>query len=250
MSNVNPSSVVQPKRFPWGCLIGGCLTVVLVMLIGIGVVGYMGYTFYISQVNKYTSSEAVDIPKIEKSKEESDAVKKRLEDFKSSLERNESTEPFVLTSDEINALISTENDLKGKLYITIADGEISAQASIPTDVIPGGKGRFFNGKVSLKASLENGVLIVTLDEAEVNGESLPSQFLDSIRKENLAKDAYKDPKSAEFLRKFERLTIENDKIILTPAPLKSKKLTEPTGSEPTGSEPTPSPDADAAAKNE
>ena len=88
--------------------------------------------------------------------------------------------------------------------------------------MPGCKGRYFNGRISLKASLENGVLIVTLEDAEVNGESLPSEFIDSLRRENLAKDAYKDPKSAEFLRKFERLTIEKDKIILTPAPLKSE----------------------------
>ena len=108
------------------------------------------------------------------------------------------------------------------VFVTIADGEVSAQASIPADFFPGCKGRYFNGRISLKASLENGVLIVTLEDAEVNGESLPSEFIDSLRRENLAKDAYKDPKSAEFLRKFERLTIEKDKIILMPAPLKSE----------------------------
>jgi hypothetical protein len=223
MSSANQFPVVERKRFPWGCLIGGCLTVVLVMMICVGAVGYMGYSYYIGQVNKYTSSEPADIPKIEKTKEEADAVKKRIEDFKTALERNEVQEPFVLTADDINTMISTENEFKGKMFVTIADGEISAQASIPTDMIPGGKGRYFNGKVSLKASLENGVLIVTLDEAEVNGESIPSPILEAIRKENLAKDAYKDAKSAEFLRKFESLIIENDKIILTPAPVKPKK---------------------------
>lgn len=242
MSTTNQYPAVQPKRFPWGCLIGGCLTVVLVMVIGAGAVGYTVYSYYIGQVNKYTSAEPVEIPKVEKSKEESDAIKKRIEDFKTALQRDESPEPFVLTGDEINALISGENELKGKMYVTIADGEITAQASIPTDMIPGGKGRYFNGRMSLKPSLENGVLIVTLDDAEVNGEPLPSQFLDPIRKENLAKDAYKDAKSAEFLRKFESLKIENDKIILTPAPVKSKK---PAGSDDTKPE---SPEAEPAAK--
>lgn len=237
MSNVNQQPVVQPKRFPWGCLIGGCLTVVLVMMVSFGAIAYVGYTYYIAQVNKYTSSEPAEIPKIEKTKEESDALKKRLEDFKTALEKDETQEPFVLTADDINTLISAESELKGKIYVTIADGEISAQASIPTDMIPGGKGRYFNGRMSLKPSLQNGVLIVTLDEAEVNGEPLPSEFLDPIRKENLAKDAYKDPKSAEFLRKFDSLKIENDKIILTPAPLKSKKAAEPTVTQPQASEP-------------
>lgn len=222
MSDINQPQFVQQKRFPWGCLLGGCLTVFLVMVIGTGVVGYMGYSFYMVQIKKYTSAEPADIPKSEKSQEEAEAVQKRLEEFKVALDRDESPAPLVLTSDEINALITTNKDFNGKLFVTIEEGEVSAQASIPADMIPGGKGRFFNGRVSLKASLENGVLIVTLDEAEVNGEPLPSQFLDGIRGENLAKDAYKDPKSAEFLRKFESLTIEKDKLILTPAPMKIK----------------------------
>ena len=217
MSTSNQPQYVQPKRFPWGCLLGGCLTVFLLGLIGTGVVGYLGYSYYMGQVTKFTAAEPADIPKVEKSKEESEAVQKRFEDFKAALERNEAPPPLVLTSDEINAMIATNDDFKGKMFVTIDDGEVSAQASFPADFIPGGKGRYFNGRVSLKVSLENGVLIVTLDEAEVNGEPLPSQFLDAMRGENLAKDAYKDPKSAEFLKKFESLKIEKDKIILTPA---------------------------------
>lgn len=228
MSDSNQPQFVQPKRFPWGCVLGGCFTVLLLMVIGTGTVGFLGYRYYTAQLNKFTSTEPADIPKIETSKEEAEAVQKRFEDFKAALVRNESPPPLVLTSDEINAMISTNKDFNGKLFVTVEDGEVSAQASIPADMIPGGKGRYFNGRVSLKVSLENGVLIVTLDDAEVNGESIPSQFLDTIRRENLAKDAYKDPKSAEFLRKFERLSIEKDKIILTPAPLKPKPPIEST----------------------
>ena len=226
MNETNQYQAVQQKRFPWGCLIGGCLTVVLLMMIGTGAVVYTGYSYYMAQLNKYTSPTPAEIPKVESSKEEAEVFQKRIDDFKSALDRNESPEPLVLTSEEINALINTNEDLKGKLFVTIADGEISAQASIPTDMVPGGKGRYLNGRISLKASLENGILIVTLDDAEVNGEPLPAEFVSALRNENLAKDAYKDPKSAEFLRKFERITIENDKMILTPAPVKTKSPPE------------------------
>jgi hypothetical protein len=222
MSDANQYQVVQQKRFPWGCLFGGCLIVILIMMIGAGTIGYIGYSYYMTQLNKYTSPQPAELPKFDVTPEEASAVQKRLEDFKAALDRNESPEALVLTAEDINTLINSNEELKGKLYVTIADGELSAEASIPADMVPGGKGRYFNGKVSLKASLENGVLIVTLDEAEVNGESLPNEILTPLRNENLAKDAYKDPKSAEFLRKFERLSIEDDKIILKPAPAKSE----------------------------
>ncbi len=37
------------------------------------------------------------------------------------------------------------------------------------------KGRYLNGEADLKASLRDGVLIVTLDSIEVNGKSHPSK---------------------------------------------------------------------------
>jgi hypothetical protein len=208
---------VQEKRFPWGCLLGGCLSVMLLVVIGIGASIYAGMSFYYSQVNKYTASQPAVLPIQEYTEEQSDAVQKRFDDFKAALEKGETPEALVLTADDINALLSQVEELKGKIYVSIEDGEISAQASFPADFVPGGKGRFFNGRISLKASLENGILIVNLEDAEVNGEPVPEQFLSGMREENLAKDAYKDKKTVEFLRKFEKLTIEDDKIILVPA---------------------------------
>ncbi len=209
---------VQERRFPWGCLIGGCLTVVLLMVIGVGATTYVGYSFYVAQVNNYTSPEPKELPKLDYSEDQIKAVLDRVNAFKAAVKKGEVAEPFVLTADDINALISSEAELKDKVYVTIADGKVSADASFPLgDVLPGFSGRYFNGRISLKASLESGVLIVTLDDAEVNGKKVPEEFLSKLREENLAKNAYEDRKSAEFIRRFERLTIEDDKIILYPA---------------------------------
>ena len=209
---------------------------VLLGFLAIGAVAYTAYSFYTTQINKYTSVQPVELPKTDYTQEETEAVQKRFDDFKTAIERDETPDDLVLTSDDINRLISQNKELKGKVHVTIENDEISAKASFPVDFLPGAKGRYFNGRISLKASLENGVLIVTLDEAEVNGEPVPEQYLAGMRKENLAKDAYKDPKSAELLRKFERLIIEDDKIILRPVPAKQKKepLIEPAKKIPYG----------------
>jgi len=224
MNDPSQYPAVQPKPYPWGCLIGGCLTVVLLGLLGIGAISYTAYSFVTAQLNKYTSTQPMVLPATEYTTEEVAAVQKRFDDFIAAIDQGETPEELVLTSDDINALISQNEQLKGKVHVTIENGELVGNASIPVDFIPGAKGRFFNGRLSLKASLENGVLIVTLDEAEVNGEPVPEQFLEGMRSENLAKDAYKDSKSAEVLRKFERLIIEEDRIILKPAAVKEKKV--------------------------
>ena len=76
------------------------------------------------------------------------------------------------------------------------------------------KGRYLNGEADLKASLTNGVLIVTLDSLEVNGKRVPDEMMANIRQENLAKDAYKNPKHAEILRKLESLEIKDGKMTI------------------------------------
>ena len=233
------------KSFPWGCWLGGCLSVILLIFIGISASIYAGYRVYKSQLDAYTSSTPVEIQTVEYSAEEVAAVKQRIEDFKNALEKGEAPAQLVLTADEINAIISSEPDLKGKFFVKIADGEITGEASFPIpEVIPLGKGRYFNGSLSLKASLENGVLIVQVDNAEVNGKPVPEEFMKGLRNQNVAKDAYDDPKTAEFLKKFERLTIEEDKIILTPAKKKADAVPSETG------QPNPDQPADAQPKAE
>jgi hypothetical protein len=211
------SATPEPRKgFPWGCLIGGCLSILLLAIIAVGVAVYFAFNFYNTQIEKYTSATPAAIPMVEFTEEKIADVEKRVDSFKKSLEPGAQPEELVLTADDINALISKQEELKGHAYITIHDGEITGEISYPTDGIMGAKGRYFNGEVTLSASMEDGVLIVKLEDAKVNGESLPEPFLDGLRNQNLAKDVYKDPENAELLRKFERLTIEDDRIILKP----------------------------------
>jgi hypothetical protein len=208
--------VEEPRKFPWGCLIGGCLTVVVLMVGSIAAVGLGTYWFYKQQIAQYTSDTARELPVLEKTEEEIKAIQARVETFQAQVEKGEAPDQLVLTADDINALLSKEEQLRGRVFVSIEDGQIQAEMSFPTDAIPGAKGRFFNGSVAVEASLEEGVLIVTLQSAEVNGQPVPESIMAGIRQENLAKDMYKDAELAEKLRKFESLEIEGDKIILTP----------------------------------
>lgn len=208
----------RPNKFPWGCLLGGCLTVFVLMVGGVVATGLAGYWFLSSQVAKYTSETPKELPMVELSADELQELEQRVEVFQDQIESGETPDQLILTADDINALISQDEQLKGKVYVTIGDGQVSAEVSIPTDMIPGAQGRFFNGSVTVDAALDDGVLIVTLQDAEVNGEAVPENIMQGFRRENLAKDLYKDPESARVLAKFESLVIQDDQIILTPKP--------------------------------
>jgi hypothetical protein len=225
-----PEFQQQPKSR--GCLYG-CLFVVgagiaLLLCAGIGT-----YFFVSSQVTKYTSSNPAELPTVEFEPEELAKLETRVSTFSEAIESGEApTEDLVLTAKELNGLLTKEDALKGKVFIKIEEGQLSGEVSIPADVFPGGKGRFFNGNASFEVSMDNGILIVTLTDAEVNGEKLPQKFVDAMAQQNLAKDIYNDPKNAKILRRFDDISIEGDKIILR------ARRDEPSSEEPSSDEPS------------
>ena len=75
-----------------------------------------------------------------------------------------------------------------------------------------GKARYLNGDATFKVSLENGVLIVTAEEVRVKGAPIPESVMGPLRRENLAKNAYQDPKNAEAIRKVESIRVEDSQV--------------------------------------
>ncbi len=264
-SNAPESSVYAPqeKRFPWGCLVGGCLGVFLLMLIGVGAAGWAGWSFYRAQLEKYTSDAPQELPVVEASDEEIAAIEKRMEEFQTEVDSGDASNQLILTADDINTLISKEEKLRGKVYVKVADGEVSAEVSVPLDELPGGKGRYFNGSVSAEVELRDGVLIVTLADAEVNGNPVPEAIMEGMRKENLAKEMYKDPEFAKKLGRFESIIIDDDRIVLTlkekqpeadpPQPAESDETLDDapsSGGESTSDDPPPSSEAEVQSSDE
>jgi hypothetical protein len=198
----------------YGCLIAGIMSVLF--LIAVGAILYVGYRAFNRFVDEYTATVPLELPTVEMPAEERQSVKDRFAAFRKAIDDGTPVEPLVLTSDDLNALIEDQPNLKGRIFVRIEGDKLRGQVSIPLDSmkLPIVSGRYLNGEADLKASLSDGVLIVTLEDIEVNGKRLPPQLMDSIRKENLAKDAYKDAKSAEQVRKLESIEIKDGKITI------------------------------------
>lgn len=141
---------------------------------------------------------------------------------------------LVLSADDINAMIAGEESLRGRLFVRIEEGKISGDISIPIEsFVPGSKGRYLNGSGTFDVKLDDGVLMVLLEDAKVKGESLPEELLKAMRTENLAKDVYKDPKNAEMIRRFESIRVEDDRVIARIRQLPSQQPDRTRDSNPT-----------------
>jgi hypothetical protein len=224
------NSGVPPRRFPWGCLLGGCGFIVLIVLVAVCGSGFWVYSAYQEQLAKYTSETPIVLPSVNISAEETEAINKRLEDFREQFEAGEAPQELVLTIDEINALIASNPSLKDHVYVSIEDEKIKAQVSFPTDNIPlAGKGRYFNGSATLKVELVKGNLIVTVVDAEANGQKIPDPVMKEIRQENLAKGMYENPETARTLQRCESLEIQPDRIVLKVRQKEPKEKDPPAG---------------------
>ncbi len=238
-----------PAKSGCGCWVWGCLTVVLLGIIGTSVAGFFGYRFLNTQVAKFTSETPQELPVVQYEPDAMAALETRFEGFKANLKDGGQVDDLILTAEDINAMISNNEDLKGKAFVKIEDGQIKGDISIPLDNVPLAGGRFLNASAAFDVSMENGILIVTLADAEVKGEKVPAQVLDAMRKENLAKSLYDDAETAKQFRRIESVVVEDGKVVL-------KVRKEETGEEPkadagdAGTKPQTEPSADSPSEPE
>jgi hypothetical protein len=230
----------QHGCFFYGCIIASILALLFVILIA--VIGYFSFRFFNQLVQDYTSTTARVLPKVEMPEEQRKTLKERIEAFRKAVKEGTPTETLVLTSDEINVLIDEEPELKGMFHVKIEGDELKGQVSIPLEKFANFamlRGRYLNGEADVKATLDQGVLIVKLDSLEVNGKKVPDEVMKGIRDQNLAKDMYKDEKSAEMMRKLERLEVKDGKIILKIRARPDDSSGAPTSKEPATKELAP-----------
>jgi hypothetical protein len=212
----------QRGCFFYGCVIASVVSVLLI--IALAVLAFIFMRFFSGLVEEWTSPAPAELPRVQVSEEERKSARERVDAFRKALDEGTTADPLVLSSDDLNALIEENPDFRGRLFARVEGDKLKAQISFPLDkLIPLDKlkigmlkGRYLNGEAELKASLSDGILVVTLVTLEVNGKRPPENFLAELRKQNLAKDAYDNPKSAEMIRRFESLEIKDGTIILKP----------------------------------
>ena len=86
--------------------------VALGILVAVGI--YIVYRFLNRLVDEYTATAPRELPKVEMPAEQRQALKDRVEAFRKAVEEGTPTEPLVLTSDDLNALIEEKPDSRGR----------------------------------------------------------------------------------------------------------------------------------------
>jgi hypothetical protein len=176
-----------PPRKGLGCFARGCLILVvfaIVLAIACFAGLYWGFQrhsaivhgiFWLAKTHSIAEAPA-PVPEFAASDDQIQAVHERLQDFEQRTRAGQPAE-IELTANDVNSLIATNRELRGKVFVSIEENRLRLQASVPLGEFIGRSGYYFNGDITIELkgaeSLEN----PHLNRIVVNGEPVPSNLL-------------------------------------------------------------------------
>jgi len=206
-NNAAPSSGSGGKScFLIGCISLAVLTLVAVVLLGIGV-GAL-----IKKGKAYTAEAPVELPEYEPREGECEALESRFSAF----EKDGGT--LTLSADDLNAAIVCNPDmeiLKGKAWIKIEEGQLVVDGSFPLSAVPGFRDRYFNGALSLDVHKEAGNLQIHITDIDIEGHTLPEAFIEGFSGQNMAKELKDSPELEKFMNELDTIEVKDGQLVLT-----------------------------------
>jgi len=180
--------VEAPPRRGMGCFARGCLTLlVFVIVLAIACLAgvYWGlhrhsalfYGSYWLAKTRSIAQAPTPVPEFSLSDQQIQRVRERWQDFEQKTRAGQTAE-IELSADDVNALIATSEDVRGKLFAAIDGDKLRLQASLPIGGFLGRPGYYFNGDVIIELKGAQSLDSPQFSRLTINGEQAPTDFLD------------------------------------------------------------------------
>ena len=176
-----------PRRKGLGCFARGCL-ILLVFAIVLAIAGFAGlywglhrhsaffYGFYWLAKTRSIAQAPTPVPLFNASDQQIQGVQERWQDFEQKTRAGQAAE-IELTADDINALIATSEDARGKVFVSIDGNQLRLQLSVPIGPFLGRPGYYFNGDVIIEPQGVQSPDGPRFGRITINGEQVPTDFL-------------------------------------------------------------------------
>jgi hypothetical protein len=176
-----------PPRRGSGCFRQGCL-ILVVFAIVLGIACFAGmywglhrhsaifHGLYWLAKARAIAQTPVPVPQFTVSDAQIQSVHERCEDFEQKARAGQPAE-LELTPDDINTLVATNQDARGKVFVSIDGDRLRCQASVPLGEFIGRAGYYFNGDVAVELRNAESIENPQLTGITVNGEPVPTDLL-------------------------------------------------------------------------
>jgi hypothetical protein len=116
------------------------------------------------------------VPEFSASEQQIQSVGERWQDFEQKTRAGQPAE-IELSSDDVNSLIATNRDVRGKVFASIEGNQLRIQASVPLGEFLGRPGYYFNGDVVIEPNGAQPLENPQFNRITINGEQVPTDFL-------------------------------------------------------------------------
>jgi len=211
-----------PPRKGLGCFGRGCL-IVLVFAVVLAIAGFAGmywglhrhsalfYGSYWLAKTRSIAEAPMRVPEFSGSEQQIQRARESWQDFEQKTRAGQAAE-IELNADDINALIATSDDLRGKIFASIEGNRLRLQASLPIGGILGRPGYYFNGDVIIELKGVQSLDGPQFSRITINGEKVPSDFLNWKYRSRQLREYLADQRNAYEIGTIE---IRDGKIILS-----------------------------------
>ena len=177
-----------PRRKGLGCFARGCLTLSIFAIV-LAIAGFAGlywglhrnsalfYGSYWLAKTRSLAQAPTPVPEFNASDQQIQLVQERWQDFEQKTRAGQAAE-IELSADDINALIATSEDVRGKVFVSIDGNLLRLQASVPIGGFLGRPGYYFNGDVIIELEGVQSLDGPRFRRITINGEKVPTDFLD------------------------------------------------------------------------
>jgi hypothetical protein len=208
-----------PKRL--GCFARGCL-----ILLGFGVVlaiaGSLGiywgsrhYSAVVRGMYWLTRAHAIvkkplPVPQYQTSEARINAVQERWRTFEAAARAGQPAQ-IELTADDINDLITSNPQLRGRMFVSIVGNRVRLEVSMPLGEFSGWRGYYFNGDIKILLGQPEPLANPRLSRVTINNQPLPADLLNWKYRAERLRDYISD-----FAEPWNATTIEvrDSKVIL------------------------------------
>ena len=200
-----------------GCFFYGCLTVIILLILGAGAAYFGAKKLYHTFIDRLTATAPLTITPAAVTQTDFDETSRRLSEFKAAMDSGHGPETLTLNAKDLNSLIAFNpkaNFLKDRAVIDIRGNQAYAKFSIPLDSF-NVAGRYLNGEGTFKVSLEDGKIHIEPNSVMLNGQAVPAEILGQFTKQDAAVDMFNDPEAKSFFAKLKSLKIENNTVMVT-----------------------------------
>jgi hypothetical protein len=176
-----------PPRRGMGCFARGCL-ILLVFAIVLAIACFAGmywglhrhsalfYGSYWLAKTRSIAQAPSPVPEFNASGQQTESTRERWQDFEQRTRAGQPAE-IELSADDINSLIATNKDVRGKVFASVEGDQLRLQASVPIGGFLGRPGHYFNGDVIIQLNGAQSLDNPQFNRITVNGEQVPTDFL-------------------------------------------------------------------------